>query len=216
MSLKISLTAAVALVALQASADIVQAGSGSYTTVFPGNDAAGRNSFPNATPLVTGNAALRPVPTNDWWSPKLTTAVPNNMFNYPLGVRTLMDGFDMQKTIFNQAQSVENSILISTAGISSAESKVSDYTDWTVTFNRTQGDKWMEATFGIGMPMAYFTKSDNAGDVTVAFNGQASVDGNILIVTGSYNGASFAVYAPSGSTWTVDGKTATSNLGGRN
>ena len=216
MSLKISLTAAVALVALQASADIVQAGSGSYTTVFPGNDAAGRNSFPNATPLVTGNAALRPVPTNDWWSPKLTTAVPNNMFNYPLGVRTLMEGFDMQKTIFNQAQSVENSILISTAGISSAESKVSDYTDWTVTFNRTQGDKWMEATFGIGMPMAYFTKSDNAGDVTVAFNGQASVDGNILIVTGSYNGASFAVYAPSGSTWTVDGKTATSNLGGRN
>ena len=110
--------------------------------------------------------------------------------------------------MFNQAQSVENSVLISTAGITAAESKVSDYTDWTVTFNRTQGDKWMEATFGIGMPMAYFTKSDNAGDVTVAFNGQASADGNILIVTGSYNGASFAVYAPSGSTWTVEGKTA--------
>ena len=216
MSLKISLTAAVALVALQASADIVQAGSGSYTTVFPGNDAAGRNSFPNATPLVTGNAALRPVPTNDWWSPKLTTAVPNNMFNYPLGVRTLMEGFDMQKTMTGQSQSVEKSILMSTTGVTNAEPKVSGHTDWTVTFNRTQDGKWMEATYGVGMPMAYFTKSDNAGDVTVSINGQASVDGNILLVKGSYNGASFAIYAPSGSTWTVNGKTATSNLGGRN
>ena len=79
------------------SAEIVQVGSGSYTTVFPGTDVAGRNSYPNATPLVTGDAAKRPIPTNDWWSSKLNTSVPNNMFNYPLGVRTLMEGFDMQK-----------------------------------------------------------------------------------------------------------------------
>ncbi len=213
---KITFSVISALVAMPVSAEIVQVGSGSYTTVFPGTDVAGRNSYPNATPLVTGDAAKRPIPTNDWWSSKLNTSVPNNMFNYPLGVRTLMEGFDMQKTMTGQSQSVEKSILMSTTGVTNAEPKVSGHTDWTVTFNRTQDGKWMEATYGVGMPMAYFTKSDNAGDVTVSINGQASVDGNILLVKGSYNGASFAIYAPSGSTWTVNGKTATSNLGGRN
>ena len=135
---KITFSVISALVAMPVSAEIVQVGSGSYTTVFPGTDVAGRNSYPNATPLVTGDAAKRPIPTNDWWSSKLNTSVPNNMFNYPLGVRTLMEGFDMQKTMTGQSQSVEKSILMSTTGVTNAEPKVSGHTDWTVTFNRTQ------------------------------------------------------------------------------
>ena len=45
---------------------VVNVGSGSYTTVFPGTDVAGRNGFPSGTPLTTGKAATKPVPTNDW------------------------------------------------------------------------------------------------------------------------------------------------------
>ena len=207
--------AAMSFMAPQSHADVVSAGAGSYTTEFPGVDKAGRNTYPSAEPMLTGNAAGRPVPTNDWWSPKLTVAAPNNMFNYPLGVCTLNNGFDLQKTMQGQAQSVERSMLINVEGVPSATAMVCDYSDWTVTFHRAAGDKWIDATAGIGMPMMYFTKSTDAGDVTVNFNGQASADDNILVITGSYNGASYAIYAPKGSTWSISGNTARSSLAGK-
>ena len=61
---------------------IVQVGSGSYTTRFPGTDEAGRNSFPGGTPYVTGEAATKPVPTNDWWSNLVKESFGGQAFNY--------------------------------------------------------------------------------------------------------------------------------------
>ncbi|MBC7934676.1 MAG: hypothetical protein H7Y86_04855 [Rhizobacter sp.] len=48
---------------LQTHAQTVKVGSGSYTTAFPGTDAAGRNTCPQGSPLTSGDAATRPVRT---------------------------------------------------------------------------------------------------------------------------------------------------------
>lgn len=56
------------LSSLPLQAGVVNVGSGSYTTDHPGYDQAGRNKVPAGTPQLSGAAAGRPVPTNDWWS----------------------------------------------------------------------------------------------------------------------------------------------------
>jgi hypothetical protein len=86
-----------ALVALcvtpnRAVGQVVPVGSGSYTTTFPGVDAAGRNGYPSGTPFTTGTAATKPVPTNDWWSNKVKNAHSDNLFTYPFTLKTKPSG----------------------------------------------------------------------------------------------------------------------------
>lgn len=45
---------------------VVSVGSGSYTTILPPADAAGRNQFPAGKPRVSGLAATKPIATSDW------------------------------------------------------------------------------------------------------------------------------------------------------
>lgn len=45
--------------------------------------------------------------------------------------------------------------------------------------------------------------------------GTVSVDGSTLVLSKGFNGASFAIYAPEGSTWTGNGYSYTSTLGGK-
>ena len=80
------------LITIQTSfGQVINAGNGSYTTNFPGTDAAGRNSFPSGSPLLTGNAANKPVPTHDQARSKtgilfilcLTTLVLPCKFGFP-------------------------------------------------------------------------------------------------------------------------------------
>lgn len=81
------------------SAQIVPVGSGSYTKTFPGTDEAGRNGFPSTAPLVSGVAATKPIPTNDWWSSLLkndvfggSNAFAENLFSYPIAMQTTNTG----------------------------------------------------------------------------------------------------------------------------
>ena len=71
---------------------VIQVGSGSYTTSFPGTDAAGRNGYPSGQPQTTGPAAQKHVPTNDWWSYLIKNDHANNLFNYPLALKTVNSG----------------------------------------------------------------------------------------------------------------------------
>lgn len=73
-------------------AQVVTVGSGSYTTEFPGTDEAGRNGFPSGSPQLSGNALNKPVPTNDWWSKLVKENHADNLFNYPLSMKTLNEG----------------------------------------------------------------------------------------------------------------------------
>ena len=71
---------------------VIQVGSGSYTKSFPGTDAAGRNGYPSGQPQTTGPAAQKHVPTNDWWSYLIKNDHANNLFNYPLALKTVNSG----------------------------------------------------------------------------------------------------------------------------
>ena len=66
----------------------VVVGSGSYTPTFPGTDAAGRNGYPSGAPQLSGNAIGKPVPTNDWWSKLVKENHADNLFNYPMTMKT--------------------------------------------------------------------------------------------------------------------------------
>jgi endo-1,3(4)-beta-glucanase len=69
-----------------------QVGNGSYTNTFPGTDAAGRNGFPSGTPQLSGNVVGKPVPTNDWWSKLIKENHADNLFNYPMTMKTTNNG----------------------------------------------------------------------------------------------------------------------------
>ena len=70
----------------------VTVGNGSYTTTFPGTDSAGRNGFPSGTPQLSGTAVGKPVPTNEWWSKLVKEDHADNLFNYPMTLKTKNDG----------------------------------------------------------------------------------------------------------------------------
>ena len=192
-------------------AGVVQVGSGSYSDQFPGTDSAGRNGYISVSPAVSGEAAGRPVPTNDWWSSELVKPHGDTMFNYPLAFRPQDDGLVIIKNMTMQGLNMGDTPLkIGLEGLNCTATTVSGHSDWTVTLS--WGD--MEATMGQGMPFTYFTRRGDA-DVTVSAMGTLSAEGNILFVSGSYNGADYAVYAPAGSTWRINGVTATTDLAGK-
>lgn len=193
------------------------AGAGSYLTTFPGTDKAGRNSYPPGTPAVSGDAATRPVPTNEWWSNELISAHGAGIFNYPMALKPVDAGLAIIRNMEQQAITAENPFLVGVDGLSAASTTVSDYSDWTVTLRWEASDKMMEATIGQGMPMVYFTRSAGAGDVCVTItSGTAkSLASNIVLVTGGYNGANYALYAPSTAEWTVAGSVIRSSLAGK-
>lgn len=199
-----------------AKAEVVTVGSGSYTTVFPGTDQAGRNGYPSVNLLLSGNAANRPVPSNDWWSNKLVNASPGNLFNYPLGLQTWGDGLGILKNPIGGAIATDRPLTVGVTGLTCDAVTVSDYTDWTVTFAWDNGVDKMEAIVPTGCPMVYFSKTSDSPTVIEHGNwGKVSIHENIAIISGSFNNASYAIYAPAGSHWVNDGSRLTSTLNGK-
>lgn len=199
--------------AISVPAKVVNVGSASYSDAFPGQDVAGRNAYITEPPMVSGNAAGRPVPTNDWWSNELISDHGQSMFNYPLGIRTQDDGLGIIRNMKDQAiMQGDGPLVIGLKDLSSPRTTVSDHTDWTVTFNWSDR---LYATVPQASPFVYFTLA-SPDEVLVRSSGSIkTVNGNILVVTGSYNGAAYAVYAPDGSSWNINANTAASTLDGK-
>lgn len=204
-------------------AQSVPVGAGSYTTTFPGTDSAGRNAFPSGSPLLSGNAVGKPVPTNDWWSAKLKNNHVNNLFNYPLAMRTVNEGLVVSMIVptstpngASQPMDDAQPLIVGVEGLNAAQSTVSDYSDWTVSMNWASGSNSFTATAGIAMPFVYFTKATaDVARVRVS-SGTVVISNEMLVITDSHQGADYAVYAPLGSTWTQAGNTYTSTLDGKN
>lgn len=207
----------------QGYAQFTPVGDGGYTTTFPGTDQAGRNGFPSGTPQISGNAIGKPVPTNDWWSALVKENHANNLFNYPMAMRTMNEGLMVSyivpvSTPNASTQPIGDAlpIVVGVSGLNASQTTVSDYSDWTVTMNWSDSTHEFEATTGIAMPFIYFNKNSNdVAQVTVNV-GAVSVNGEMITVTNSQQGADFAIYAPTGSTWTQTGNTYTSTLNGEN
>lgn len=193
----------------------VPAGSGSYTTNFPGVDAAGRNTYPSGTPYTISAAATKPVPTNDWWSAKIKNNHADNLFNYPFTLKTKNSGLVVTYIPWGVIDNIEP-VVVGVSGLNAPSCKVSDFSDWTVDLNWQNANHRFEARTGIGMPFIYFTK-DSADLARVQVNqGTASIQNEVLIINNAHNGADFALYAPLGSTWQQSGNTYTSSLNGKN
>ncbi|NDV62969.1 carbohydrate-binding protein [Puniceicoccales bacterium CK1056] len=220
-TLAILATSFVAAVTVESA--IVPVDSGSYTTTFPGTDIAGRNGIPGGTPQLSGNALGRPVPTNDWWSKLLNSNHADNLFNYPMAMRTLPGGLDIglvepvsTANGSSEPQSPFNNIVVGVSGLAATQATVNDYSDWTVTIGWDSGGHSLRATTGIGMPFVYFTKGDeDIASITVEV-GTVSIVGETLVISNSEDGASFAVYGPADSVWSQAGSTYTSSLDGEN
>ncbi|HYG40849.1 MAG TPA: carbohydrate-binding protein, partial [Cytophagales bacterium] len=202
----------------------VAVGSGSYTTTFPGTDQAGRNTFPSGTPNLSGVAATKPVPTNDWWSSFMKNNHGSGAFNYPLAYRSKTSGLSINYIVpnpspieYRQPMSDVDGVIVGVNNLNAAKSTVSNHSDWTVTLNWT-GSGNFNATMGVGMPFTYFTKgSGDLAKVTVGFNPQnATVSGNKIIIQNNQNGANYVVYGPAGTVWSGSGGVYTSNLNGKN
>lgn len=207
----------------QVSAQFTTIGNGSYTNTFPGTDSAGRNGFPSGTPLLSGNAVGKPVPTNDWWSAKVKVNHVNNLFNYPLALRTVNEGLVVSyivptSTPNGASQPMDDAlpITVGVSGLNATQSTVSDYSDWTVSMNWANSGHSFTATAGIGMPFMYFTKNSTDVAQIKITEGSVTISNEMLIVANAHQGADFAVYAPIGSTWTQNGNLYTSTLNSKN
>ncbi|MBE0637434.1 MAG: T9SS type A sorting domain-containing protein [Bacteroidales bacterium] len=199
----------------QGFGQFVQVGNGSYTTVFPGVDPAGRNTYPSGTPHLSGNAVGKPVPTNDWWSAVAKTGQASNLFNYPFTMKTTPQGLLVTYIPFGPIDDIQP-VIVGVSGLSATTTKVSDYSDWTVTFDWNDGTRRFQATAGVGMPFLYFTKNQSDVARVTVNQGTVTVSNEMILVVDARNGADFAIYAPTGSTWTQTGNVYTSDLNGKN
>jgi len=190
-------------------------GSGSYTTNFPGTDSAGRNGFPSGSPQLTGNASNKPVPTNDWWSKLVKEDHADNLFNYPMTMKTTNNGLIITYIpwgVIGDNKAIE----ISLNGLEVDKTTVSDHSDWTVTMSWDDGNRKMNAISGIGMPFVYFQRESNQDVEIIVNSGEVSINNEMIIIKDASEGADFIVYAPSGSSWNVDGSKYSSNLNNKN
>ena len=109
----------------------VTVGAGSYTTTFPGTDVAGRNGYPSGSPLVVDALKNKPIPTNDWWSAKLKSAHCDNLFNYPLTMKTVATGLVVSYIPWGVISDIQP-IVVGVKDLNVSSALVSDYSDWTV------------------------------------------------------------------------------------
>ena len=184
----------------------VTVGNGSYTTTFPGTDSGGRNAFPSGSPQLSGNALGKPVPTNDWWSKLIKEDHADNLFNYPMTLKTINEGLIVTYIPFSQPIGDNKAIVVGLSSLNATKTTVSDYSDWTVTIDWNDSSHNLKATSGIGMPFVYFEKDDNDVVEITVNSGNVTLSSEMMIVENASDGADFVVYAPSGSTWSKSGK----------
>jgi len=203
------------LLGVNAIAQTISVGSGSYTKTFPGTDSAGRNAFPSGTPFLSGNAIGKPVPTSDWWSALVKAGSASNLFNYPYTMKTTTAGLVVSYIPSGVIDDL-SPFVVGVSGLSTTNTTVSDYSDWSVTMDWNDGIHNFKATSGVGMPFLYFTKKNtDLAQITIN-SGTAVITNEMIVVTNVKNGADFAVYAPVGSTWTQNGAVYTSTLNSKN
>ena len=212
--LKLFISITISICSSTIIAQVTQVGSASYTNNFPGVDSAGRNGYPSGTPQLSGNAVGKPVPTNDWWSKLVLENHADNLFNYPMTMKTTNEGLIVTYIPWGVIGD-SSPIVVGLSGLNASKTTVSDYSDWTVTMNWKDDSHELQATSGIGMPFIYFTKeSDDILEIKVN-GGTATISGELLIVENASHDADFVVYAPTGSTWTNNGSVYTSTLNGK-
>jgi endoglucanase Acf2 len=195
-------------------------------------------------PKITEDFEGPPV-TNDWWSSLIwqfeeKEPYSYEMFPHPFALRARKDGLGLgysDKAVITGRQYMfpyERDLVVGLQGLASPDTRVAGYSDWAVTADWRSEDNRLRATFGHGMPFVYFERKGSApASVRVSHflrkdeskAGQEAEpeakpeietwgeSGGVLgISVGDHN---YALFAPTGATWTRKGNTFTSTLDGK-
>lgn len=232
----LGLISAIFLVAAQAKTEaaFVPVGAGGYTTNLPAGKSvpSDQNNQP-ITPKVT-STFNKPAQTNDWWTSLIwqfytAEAWSLNLFAHPLSLKAQANGLTVGYptnhfvTPFNpvpQGEKIQEyhyphnpDLLIGVTGLNSPDTKVSDYSDWTVTAYWASDSNTMQATFGSGLPFVYANVN---GEAAINFLSTPTIWFQKNEVIGAtVNGHHYGIFAPSGANWTQMGNSFTSNLNGK-
>jgi len=183
----------------------VAVGAGGYVTTVPPGQVA-----PQATVYksYSGPAATHKFFTAQNWVP-LTGPNGFTMFPQPLSMQTVASGLALgySGTIVNGGtyfiKGHQQDMILGTPGLSAGSVNISAYSDWTATFN------WgaLAVTVGRGMPFVYATTTGTS--IRLTFPNVPTVfstNANVLGVT--INGNNYALFGPTGATWSGQGSTA--------
>ncbi|MDT0270817.1 glycosyl hydrolase [Streptomyces sp. DSM 44915] len=218
--------AGASLVPGSANAAEIPVGSGSYSDTRPPGAVGPSDSAGNPVlPQVTEAVADQPVPTNDWWSSlvfKRYADIPHSqpMYGHPLSYRAVAEGLEVgyqtEPTVAGVAYHYHHAadLTLGLAGLDSPDTKADGWSDWTVTPYWADGDRTFRATIGHGSPFVYAEGTGAGAEIAAGNTPEVFADeGATLGVT--VNGRDYALFAPSGSDWTVSGDTISSDLGGQ-
>jgi endoglucanase Acf2 len=226
------------LVALLASAvstvgaqTITPAGSGSYYSDTPPGSEVPVNGSNAAVLPRTAPGFIGAPPTNKWWSTLIwqrDAATPYGvpMHPNPLAMQATATGLSIAMPtapVFNatdyyyQYNNSTRAMTIGVAGMSGAALSVASAGDWSVTARWTAAGRTLDATFGRGLPFVYATVTGGNAQITFNTTGAPTIfanRGNVLGLT--IGGVPYAIFGPTGATWTFQNNVATSTLAGQN
>ncbi|MFE3826467.1 glycosyl hydrolase [Streptomyces sp. NPDC059092] len=206
----------------------VPVGAGSYSDTRPaGTSGPTTNTGTPVTPKVTEAARDKPVPTNDWWSSLAFQRYGDNpystpMYGHPLTYQATSGGLEVgyptTPAIVGEGRQYEYAhkadLTLGLTGLNSPDTKADDWSDWTVTPYWSDGARTLRTTIGHGLPYVYAKGSGGDARITTAVAPTVFADdGNVLGITVA--GHHYALFAPSGSDWSVAGSTITAGLGAK-
>ncbi|KMQ51173.1 endo-1,3(4)-beta-glucanase [Chitinispirillum alkaliphilum] len=213
---------------------IVQVGAGSYTSSPPPGmqgPTDGDNDGSPISPSITDNITGA-VPTNGWGTSLVfqrNASHPHShtMFPHPLGLETRSDGLAIGYAnehyvaipevagythLAHAIYGLPLDLVLGVENLNSLSTKLHDYSDWTQTAAWSEGA--FRVTYGHGLPFVYAETDGTparivaAGAPLIWHNG-----GNMLGIT--IGTRHYGIFAPSGSSWSIDDQTLTSDLGGK-
>ncbi len=219
----ITLLAVLFLIFNTTSAQTINVGKGSYETILPSGEVGPQTfSGANAVPKISASFQ-KPVQTNDYWSslifPFFGNPHSNNIYAHPLNYKAVNNGLELGHTknpVFAAQDYLfpfSKQLTVGVAGLNASKTETDDYGDWTVTALWDDGTQEMKATFGHGIPYAFFTISGGNASITSVSASNIWYNQNGVIGM-TVEGIHYGIFAPDSSIWSGT-TTLVSSLNGK-
>lgn len=198
------------LTPLTSNAQSVPIGEGSYSTTLPNGAVGPQTALGGDVSPKISNSFSKKIQTNDFWSslifPFQGSTHSNNIFAHPLNFKATAEGLQVGYTSTHSLVNNDyeypfsHQITVGVNGLTASETLADDYGDWTVTALWENDSASMKATFGHGLPYAFFTVSGGNAIVTSAQTPTIWHNENeVLGIT--IDGNHYGIFAPSGASW---------------
>ena len=194
--------------------DSVRVGLGTYFTK-PRSGLLGSDASPPNPEFVTGEAAGRAAPTNQWFTSVFFERWSSPIYAQPLSYRATPAGFEVglpTRSIVTDNGSRElryahaAALVVSPLGFKPQDARLASYSDWMASIAFSGGSDTLTASVLHGSPFSYYEVT--SGDVRIHINGAASPvadprDGrhDARLAAFTVGGHGYAVFAPSGASY---------------